>query len=721
MTQSMHDLRLALRDSAKKLEDAENATNKLRTDYENQLHKKDEVISMKESIIKEKDAYIRKIEEEISKHDPTFVPTAGLDNGMGISTSPRTSFLDLPSPTKHQRIKRTAISAEPAQHKKSKDLRVVLQAFDKSDRTKEFLRDAILNNDFMKNLEMDQIMSIVDCMYPLEQKDGSLIIKEGDVGNLVYIMEEGTVEVSKHSKILTTMGPGRVFGELAILYNCTRTASIKALSNCKLWAVDRQTFQAIMMRAGMQKQTEHLELLKNLKTFESLPDDVLSKISDAVDQVSYADGECIVRQGAKGDTCYIIAKGRVQITQAKSKWDNAVYVRHLERGDAFGEAALQAEETRSFNVIADDANGVTCLVLDRQSYREMIADELSRIKRNESVRYTRKNTTFISGEDERDLKNLRLADVEIVCTLGVGGFGRAELVHDSRNSKKYCLKQMKKQHIVQMKQQEHVMNERNIMMETRSDFIVRLYKTFKDRKYLYMLLECCLGGELWTILRNRGLFEEAEVRFYSACVIEAFAYLHSKGIVYRDLKPENLLLDAKGYCKLVDFGFAKKVGLGRKTWTFCGTPEYVAPEIILNKGHDMAADCWSLGILIFELINGNPPFSGSDPMKTYNIILKGIDAIDFPRRVSKMATLLIKRLCRENPVERIGYQKGGIADIQKHKWFEGFSWECLKKGTLAAPYVPKIDHDADTSNFDFFAEDDGPEPEDDLTGWDKDF
>lgn len=134
MTQSMHDLRLALRDSAKKLEDAENATNKLRTDYENQLHKKDEVISMKESIIKEKDAYIRKIEEEISKHDPTFVPTAGLDNGMGISTSPRTSFLDLPSPTKHQRIKRTAISAEPAQHKKSKDLRVVLQAFDKSDR-----------------------------------------------------------------------------------------------------------------------------------------------------------------------------------------------------------------------------------------------------------------------------------------------------------------------------------------------------------------------------------------------------------------------------------------------------------------------------------------------------------------------------------------------------------------------------------------------------------
>jgi hypothetical protein len=133
MTQSMHDLRLALRESAKKLEDAENTSNKLRTDYESQLHKKDEVISMKESIIKEKDAYITKLEQEISKYDPTFVATTGL-NGMNENTSPRSSLLEVPSPTKQQRTKRTAISAEPAQHKKSRDLRVVLQAFDKSDR-----------------------------------------------------------------------------------------------------------------------------------------------------------------------------------------------------------------------------------------------------------------------------------------------------------------------------------------------------------------------------------------------------------------------------------------------------------------------------------------------------------------------------------------------------------------------------------------------------------
>ena len=135
MTQSMHDLRLALRDSAKKLEDAENTTNKLRTDYDKQLRNKDEVISMKELIIKEKDAYILKLEQEIFKYDSTFVTSNDINDGFDISTSPRTSFLDVLSPTKqHQRTKRTAISAEPAQHKKSKDLRVVLQAFDKTDR-----------------------------------------------------------------------------------------------------------------------------------------------------------------------------------------------------------------------------------------------------------------------------------------------------------------------------------------------------------------------------------------------------------------------------------------------------------------------------------------------------------------------------------------------------------------------------------------------------------
>ncbi|KAK3580700.1 hypothetical protein CHS0354_005703 [Potamilus streckersoni] len=566
----------------------------------------------------------------------------------------------------------------------------------------------------MKNLEMGQIREIVDCMYPVDYTKDSLIIKEGDVGSLVYVMEEGKVEVTKEGQKLCTMGPAKVFGELAILYNCTRTASVKALTVCKLWAIDRPCFQSIMMRTGLLRHSEHMEFLRSVPTFKNLPEETLSKIADVLEEAHYNTGDYIIRQGARGDTFYIIAKGKVKVTKRNSKGTEEQVIRHLQKGEFFGERALQGEDIRTANIIAADPAGVDCLVLDRESYLQLISnlDDLKRVYEDE---------TDSKGIDAEFAK-LKLGDLNIVATLGVGGFGRVELVQINNDSiRTFALKILKKHHIVETRQQEHIMNEKKIMSESRSDFIVRLYRTFKDRKYLYMLLESCLGGELWTVLRDKGSFDDATTRFYTACVVEAFAYLHSKGIVYRDLKPENLLLDSSGYVKLVDFGFAKKVGLGRKTWTFCGTPEYVAPEIILNKGHDISADLWSLGILMFELLTGSPPFSGPDPMKTYNIILKGIDVVDFPRKITKTAQNLIKKLCRDNPTERLGFGRGGIREIQKHKWFEGFNWEGLRKKTLKPPIVPTIKSPTDTANFDDYPEDQEEPPADDLTGWDRDF
>ncbi|XP_068114362.1 cGMP-dependent protein kinase 1 isoform X3 [Hyperolius riggenbachi] len=682
----------------------------LEEDFAKILMLKEERIRDLEDRLLEKEEEIQELRRKLHKYQSVLaVPTSS-------QIGPRTT-------------RAQGISAEPQSFRSYHDLtRQSFKKFTKSERSKDLIKEAILDNDFMKNLEISQIQEIVDCMYPVEYGKDSCIIKEGDVGSLVYVMEDGKVEVTKESVKLCTMGPGKVFGELAILYNCTRTATVKTLTNVKLWAIDRQCFQTIMMRTGLIKHTEYMEFLKSVPTFQSLPEEILSKLADVLEETHYECGDYIIRQGARGDTFFIISKGKVNVTREDTPGEDPIFLRTLGKGDWFGEKALQGEDVRTANVIAAEA--VTCLVIDRDSFKHLIGglDDVS----NKAYEDAEAKAKYEA--EAAFFGNLKLTDFNIIDTLGVGGFGRVELVQlKSEESKTFAMKILKKRHIVDTRQQEHIRSEKQIMQSAHSDFIVRLYRTFKDSKYLYMLMEACLGGELWTILRDskttpgvtqnvyKGSFEDSTTRFYTACVVEAFAYLHSKGIIYRDLKPENLILDHRGYAKLVDFGFAKKIGFAKKTWTFCGTPEYVAPEIILNKGHDISADYWSLGILMYELLTGSPPFSGPDPMKTYNIILRGIDMIEFPKKITKNAANLIKKLCRDNPSERLGNLKNGVKDIQKHKWFEGFNWEGLRKGTLTPPIIPSVASPTDTSNFDSFPEDNDDPPPDDNSGWDMDF
>jgi len=665
------------------------------------LIRKDEQIRDLKTMLQQKEEEIQQLQSHLDKYQSVF---SLWKPGQAVSRNSRT----IREPRK-QRAQ--GISAEPQEDFTDQTFPI----YPKSERSRELIKSAILDNGFMKNLELPQINEIVDCMYPVDYKEDSLIIKEGDVGSIVYVMEEGKVEVSREGKFMISMGPGTVFGELAILYNCKRTATIKAKSDCKLWAIERQCFQTIMMRSGMIRQAEYTEFLKSVPTFRNLPDETLIKIADVLNESFYNQGDYIIRQGARGDTFFIISKGRVKVTIKEPGSLEEKEIRTLGRGDFFGEKALQEEDTRTANVIANDPEGVCCLVIDREAFKQLISD-IEEIR----TKYVDESTARRKIND--GFAHVKLNELRVIATLGVGGFGRVELVQIGNDTgRSYALKQMKKSQIVETRQQQHIMSEKEIMEEANCDFVVKLFRTFKDTKYLYMLMECCLGGELWTILRDRENFDDSTTRFYTACVVEAFDYLHSRGIIYRDLKPENLLLDSQGYVKLVDFGFAKKLQAGRKTWTFCGTPEYIAPEVILNKGHDISADYWSLGVLMFELLTGTPPFTGSDPMKTYNIILKGIEAVDFPRTITHNAAALIKKLCRDNPAERLGYQKGEIRDIQKHRWFDGFNWEGLRTRTLTPPIIPKIRSPMDSSNFDEYPPDMDGLPPDDVSGWDADF
>ncbi|XP_071829351.1 cGMP-dependent protein kinase 1-like isoform X5 [Apostichopus japonicus] len=752
--------------SAKNAENGGGDAAKLRSqisELQKQLEDRDRKIQMyrkeaenHEAAIKEKDKELSRIKEEVNKlHSVLNQTTKSQSDGKSdiFATIPEEKGVQ------KDRNKKQGVSGESGLQN-TKGPQEEMRRYSKDLRSKQLIRDAILGNDFTKNYDQSQLKEIVECMYPQSFSNGQMVIKEGDAGSHLFVLAEGKLSVSQGGKVLGEMGPGKLFGELAILYNCTRTASVKASSDAKLWAIDRHVFQQIMMKTGIERQKEHLKFLKSVHILKNLPSIDLVKLATSLEVDYFTEGEFIIREGSKGDTFYIISNGTVRVTQSVQGHDVPQEVRQLSKGEYFGEKALLSEDVRTANVIAG-SDGCECLVVERSVFRELIGNmqELKdkdygdekrgatrllsahyRSNKENSLDSNCRRATSVDSESSRTLSSsdsvesthmtvrkgeesleaLKITDLDLVATLGMGGFGRVELVQVAGEKKTYALKCLKKHHIVDTKQQEHIYSEKKVMIESNSPFICKLFKTFKDRKYVYMLMEVCLGGELWTILRDRGHFDDNISRFCTACVVEAFQYLHSRGIVYRDLKPENLLLDTKGYVKMVDFGFAKKIGFGHKTWTFCGTPEYVAPEIILNKGHDFSADYWSLGILMFELLTGNPPFSASDPMKTYNIILKGIDHIDFPRKISRNASNLIKKLCRDNSAERLGYQKNGIKDIKKHKWFQGFDWEGLQQEKLNPPIKPVIKSSSDYSNFDSYPR--ATEiPPDELSGWDEYF
>lgn len=245
---------------------------------------------------------------------------------------------------------------------------------------------------------------------------------------------------------------------------------------------------------------------------------------------------------------------------------------------------------------------------------------------------------------------ISIDDFDLMQTLGTGSFGRVRLAKEKSTGKYYAMKILKKHDIIKLKQVDHVISENTILADIDHPFLVGLEGFDQDSRYLYFQLEYICGGELFTYLRTEGTLEPSNARFYCGQVVLMFEYLHSKNIIYRDLKPENLLIDNIGYLRLTDFGFAKYCD-GR-TYTLCGTPEYLAPEVLMNKGHGKPVDWWCLGILTYEMLAGIDPFNDEDPMAIYQKILKG--KIKFPRDFDKKAKSLVKHLLVADTSKRYG-------------------------------------------------------------------
>ncbi|KAG5892938.1 hypothetical protein JTB14_014993 [Gonioctena quinquepunctata] len=370
-----------------------------------------------------------------------------------------------------------------------------------------------------------------------------------------------------------------------------------------------------------------------------------------------------------------------------TKIENKAEKLKKEKKSMVDERAVKMEVSFSASMMTQAASA-----LSKNRNRSAYSEVLEKLKKEFYTRWEKKTTSTDEG----------LKDFQRIKTLGTGSFGRVFLVKRMDGEKEvfYAMKCIEKLRIMKLKQIEHTLYEKRICESIRFPFIISLDFCFKDNSYIYLIMPFISGGEMFTHLRRSRKFTEVLSRFYAAQVLLALEFLHYCDILYRDLKPENILIDEKGYLKIADLGFCKIVK-GR-TWTLCGTPEYIAPEIILSKGYGKAVDYWSFGVLLFEMNAGYPPFTSNDPMKVYERII----ACRYkpPGGFSAELGDLIKNLLQVDLSRRFGNLRNGTQDIKNHKWFRNLDWLAIYNRQVEPPFKPAIKSIADTSNFDTFEE-----------------
>lgn len=323
------------------------------------------------------------------------------------------------------------------------------------------------------------------------------------------------------------------------------------------------------------------------------------------------------------------------------------------------------------------------------------------IERQDTIRLDkppgRRNTRSISS---KPVQNMKVEDFEFLKVLGKGAHGKVLLSEKKTGDKGlYAMKILKKKHIIDNNQLEHTRAEKNILSYISHPFLVSLQYAFQTDQKIYFVMEFMRGGELFQHLKKVKQFTENQAKHITACLVLALGHLHNNDYIYRDLKPENVLMDHDGYCKLTDFGLAKNLPVADLAKTFCGTPEYLAPEIIMDKGSNRPVDWWSLGVLVYEMIFGIPPFYSTNVQKMYkNTILN-------PLKFKKHTTCsdevkdFIAGLLMKKPKQRLGSTVDAL-EVLSHPWFRDFDWQGLINKTIEMPYKPMSGEQSWEQNFD---------------------
>ena len=347
-------------------------------------------------------------------------------------------------------------------------------------------------------------------------------------------------------------------------------------------------------------------------------------------------------------------------------------------------------------------------LIDVQDYFKELENKIENLninKENENanddqedaVRRKKRTNTLYSRHKE--VTSVSLDDFKIINVLGRGSFGKVCLVEYKPTKEHYAMKSLKKDVLLDQDHVESTLLEKKILQTVEHPFLVGMVFCFQTEERIYFIMPFIRGGELFQHLRNFRFFEEDKVRFYAAIIGMGLEHMHSHGIVYRDIKPENILMDEDGYLKIADFGMAKILNNDEKATSFCGTPEYLAPEIITGEGHNATADWWSFGILIYEMLCGIPPFYCDNTEKMYELITKA--ELRFPKKIqiSQNAKDLISQLLIKKQDKRLG-SKGGFEEIKKFHFFDSIDFDALYHKKIPAPFKPALNGSLDLQNFD---------------------
>jgi len=658
------------------------------------------------------------------------------------------------------------------------ELNKSISANEVSKETETILLNA-LEGLYSLNVSMEKAVSegiskmdlLIRAMVREEMKSGELLILEGESGTKLYVVESGKVQVTINGTFIRDMSAGTLLGELSLLYDAPRSATVKCVTDVVVWSMSREIFKKVQASTSSLTDLQRSRWLINCPEMAILSQVELSKLLGVLqstkhngvdlmyDQSKKTRNICIIERGSAKiytpvdlsknsadeiDSILGIFRPRIEMLNTslsmssskaalespppimpKVQLPDGYYACEVSEGCILGTGILRGKagiKENSWKWTDDGAEcPLTMITQENSSILSFTVDIFENLFGPVEGVLLRKSSVQTSPlkEEKFSKSNEKTFDVTKVTmkyVLGSGNFGAVVMADHTEGSSKvsYAMKILSKVAVIETGQVRHVLDERKLLSMMNCPFILRFYGTYQSPHQLFMVTEPLQGGDLWNVIYETSPYDKQGglspglAQFYLSTIIVALGHIHTKGIVYRDLKPENILFDLKGYLRIIDFGFAKEVPyttivngekrLHAKTYTLCGTPEYLSPELIFNLGHDQSSDIWAIGVVFYEMLMGSTPFR---PKQADNVtelftniaLVKKHGLKLSPKFEAKYGNTptsdLLRILLRAEPSERNLGVSGNVYNLFKtHAYFKDVNVELLEKQEFVPEFIP---------------------------------